>query len=45
MEFIAPASKTYVPATVLAGLDLDAAAEVDYVAERDAGKPAGQRGR
>lgn len=45
VEFIAPASKSYVPATVLAGLDLDAAAEVDYVAERDAGKPAEQRGR
>jgi len=45
VEFIAPASKTYVPARVLAGLDLDAASEVDYVAERDAGKPATERGR
>ena len=45
VEFIAPASKTYVPASVLAGLDLDAATEVDYVAERDRGKPADARGR
>jgi transposase len=45
VEFIAPASKTYVPARVLAELDCDAATEVDYVAERDRGKPAGQRGR
>lgn len=45
VEFIAPASKTYVPARVLAELDLDAATEVDYVAERDQGKPAEQRGR
>jgi hypothetical protein len=45
VEFIAPASKTYVPARVLAGLDLDAAIEVDYDAERDRGKPAGVRGR
>jgi hypothetical protein len=45
VEFIAPASKTYVPARVLAGLDLDTAVEVDYVAERDAGRPATERGR
>ena len=45
VEFIAPASKTYVPAAVLAALDLDAASTVDYVAERDARTPAGQRGR
>jgi transposase len=45
VEFIAPASKTYVPARVLAGLDLDAASEVDYVAERDKDKPVEQRGR
>lgn len=45
VEFIAPASKTYVPARVLAGLDLTEATEVDYVAERDAGKPADERGR
>lgn len=45
VEFIAPASKTYVPARVLAERDLQAATEVDYVAERDRGKPAAQRGR
>jgi transposase len=45
VEFIAPAAKTYVPARVLAGLDLDAATEVNHVAERDAGKPAERRGR
>jgi hypothetical protein len=33
-----------VPAEVLAGLDAAAATPVDYVAERDAGKPAEQRG-
>jgi transposase len=43
--FVAPASKTYVPATVLADLDLNTAAEVDYLAERDTGKPADTRGR
>jgi transposase len=45
VEFIAPASKTYVPARVLAGLDLDSAVEVDYVAERDTGTPVTERGR
>jgi transposase len=45
VEFIAPGSKTYVPTRVLAGLDLDATAEVDYTAERDADTPVGQRGR
>jgi hypothetical protein len=44
VDFIAPASKTYVPAEVLAALDAQAAAPVDYVAERDAGKPPTQRG-
>jgi transposase len=44
VDFIAPASKTYVPAKVLAALDIQAAAPVDYVAERDAGKPPTQRG-
>lgn len=43
--FIAPASKAYTPAAVLAGLDLDSATEVGYVAQRDAGTPADQRGR
>jgi transposase len=45
VEFIAPAAKTYVPARVLAGLDLDTATEVDYVAERDTHVPAQRRGR
>lgn len=45
VEFIAPASKTYVPARVLAGLRLADAVEVDYVAERDASAPAEKRGR
>jgi hypothetical protein len=45
VTFLAPASKTYVPATVLAILELAAATEVDYVAERDTAKPADQRGR
>jgi transposase len=44
VEFIAPASKTYVPAEVLASLQVQAARPVDYVAERDQGKPAAQRG-
>ncbi len=43
--FIAPASKAYTPAATLAALDLDAATEVDYVAQRDAGKPASERGQ
>jgi hypothetical protein len=45
VDFIAPASKTYVPAKVLAALDVQAAVPVDYLAERDAGKPPEQRGR
>ena len=45
VEFIAPASKTYVPAGVLAALDLDVATEVDYVADRDRDKPTDARGR
>jgi Domain of unknown function (DUF4277) len=44
VDFIAPASKTYVPAKVLAALDVQTAAPVDYVAERDAGKPPDLRG-
>jgi transposase len=43
--FIAPASKAYTPAATLAALDLAAATEVDYVAQRDASKPAAERGR
>jgi hypothetical protein len=45
VTFVAPASKMYVPAAGLAGLTLDAAAEVGYVAQRDQGKAAGRRGR
>jgi hypothetical protein len=45
VDFIAPASKTYVGAEVLAGLDVAAATPVDYVAERDQSKDPAQRGR
>lgn len=44
VSFIAPASKSYVGADVLAACDLDAAILLDYVAERDVDKPAGERG-
>jgi transposase len=44
VDFIAPASKTYVPAKVLAALDPAVATPVDYLAERDAGRPPAQRG-
>ncbi|MFG3443071.1 IS1634 family transposase, partial [Nonomuraea sp. NPDC047897] len=44
VTFIAPASKTYVPAEVLADLSLTDAIAVDYVAARDSGKAAQQRG-
>ncbi|MCA1696028.1 MAG: IS1634 family transposase [Actinobacteria bacterium] len=44
VTFIAPASKTYIGADVLAACDYDAAAPVDYVAQRDIDKPADQRG-
>jgi transposase len=44
VAFIAPASKTYVPAQALARQRLDQARAVDYVAARDAGKDAGRRG-
>jgi len=44
VELIAPASKTYVRAEVLGSLDWQAASPVDYVAERDADKPAARRG-
>ena len=37
--FVAPASKTYAPATVLAALDPKAAVDVDHVAERDRASP------
>jgi hypothetical protein len=42
--FIAPASKTYVPVEVLRGVEKAAATPVDYIAQRDAGKPAERRG-
>jgi len=42
--FIAPASKPYLPAGVLGGLDVQQASPVDYVASRDADKPPIQRG-
>ena len=44
VSFIAPASKAYVGASVLAACDFDAAVAVGYVAQRDVGKPPAQRG-
>jgi transposase len=44
VHFLAPASKAFVPAHVLAGCDYGAAAPAGYVAGRDAARPAGQRG-
>lgn len=44
ITFIAPASKNYIAAEVLAACDLHAAAPVDYVAQRDADKPPDRRG-
>jgi transposase len=44
VDFIAPASKTCVPAELLASLDPATATPVDYLAERDAGKPPDRRG-
>jgi len=43
VEFIAPASKTYVGADLLAACDWHTATPVEYVAQRDAGKPAQAR--
>ena len=45
VRFIAPASKAYVPAARLAGLDLARATPVVQVAQRDQAKPASRRGR
>ena len=45
VDFLAPASKAFVPASVLAGCDYSAAEPVEYLAGRDAAQPAGQRGR
>src|SRR4051794_3215898 len=44
VTFVAPASKVYVSAQSLTGLDLDRATRVDYVAARDQGKDPGKRG-
>lgn len=44
VSFVAPASKIYVSAALLAERDRDVALEVDYVAERDADRPAEDRG-
>ncbi|MEQ4306303.1 IS1634 family transposase [Plantactinospora sp. B6F1] len=44
VTFVAPASKVYVSADALAGLDLRAATRVDYVAARDQGKDPDKRG-
>ena len=45
VSFLAPASKSFVPASVLAGCDYDAAEPAGYLAGRDAARPAAQRGR
>jgi transposase len=45
VEFIAPASKTYVSAAELAALELTSATEVDYVAGRHAHTPPAERGQ
>lgn len=44
VTFIAPASKQYIGAEVLAACDFNAATPVDHVAQRDVAKPADQRG-
>jgi len=44
VDFIAPASKTYVDAATLAAQNLEAASEVDYVADRDRHKDPEGRG-
>jgi transposase len=44
VTFVAPASKVYVKAEQLAGLELDQATRVDYVAARDQGKDVAKRG-
>ncbi|MGB8386107.1 MAG: DUF4277 domain-containing protein [Dermatophilaceae bacterium] len=44
VTFLAPASKAFVPATVLAGCDHATATPVDYVADRDATRPPERRG-
>jgi transposase len=44
VSFLAPASKAFVPADVLAGCDHNAATPVDYIAQRDISRPADKRG-
>jgi transposase len=44
VSFLAPASKSFVPASVLAACDYAGAEPVDYAAGRDTARPAGQRG-
>jgi transposase len=44
VTFVAPASKVYVNAEQLAGLQVDRATRVDYVAARDQGKDPAKRG-
>jgi transposase len=44
VTFLAPASKAFVPAEVLAGCDYAAAAPAAFTAERDCGLPPGKRG-
>jgi transposase len=44
VNFLAPASKPFVPAAVLAGCDYATATPVDYTAERDTTRPVEQRG-
>lgn len=45
VTFLAPASKAFVSAEVLAGCDYATASPVDYVAQRDLNRPADQRGQ
>jgi transposase len=45
VDFLAPASKAFAPASVLAGCAWDAASPVEYAAGRDTALPAAQRGR
>jgi len=44
VEFVAPASKTYVDGPTLAACDYESATAVDYVAERYVAKPEAERG-
>jgi hypothetical protein len=45
VSFLAPASKAFVPASVLAGCGYNAADPVNYIAGRDAARPEASRGR